>query len=86
MHSDMKVIYTVNMEKDLIEKISFIDNSNGSKENLGVLKFAYFDKSQVSTAEFSKPQVKPSRRLLKKAEGISWLRYLASGNFAERLN
>jgi len=50
------IVYTINMEKDLVEEISFVDGAD-SNQNIGHLEFTYLQELPVDTSEFVKPKV-----------------------------
>lgn len=83
IHDNTTAVYTVDMEKDLIDSIEFIDTSGGDSKSGGLLEFTYLQESDLNTPEFREPVTKPSRRLQQDAVGISWLAQLAEGNLAD---
>lgn len=74
-------VYTVNMEKDLIQKIEFQDNLDGDVR--GSLEFTYLNEAEMNIPEFKEPATKPSRRWHQDSLGILWLSRLAEGRLAE---
>ena len=83
LHGRTTLVYTIDMEKDLIEKIEFLDNSAGNQEKCGSLEFTYLDEFRMTTREFKEPSTRRSRRLHRDALGISWLSQLAEGKLAD---
>ena len=83
LHGETTAVYTVDMERDLIEKIEFINNSEGDLETVGSLEFSYIQQAKLSTLEFKEPVPKRSRRFHQDALGISWLSQLAEGKLVD---
>ncbi len=52
--SDITIVYMINMEKDLVEEISFRDGTD-SNHKLGCLEFTYLEDLPVNTTDFVKP-------------------------------
>ncbi len=71
------LLYTINMEKDIVEDIRFVVNGM----NVGTLYFSYLqDISQVDS-EFAEPVIPDSSRIVTQKEpGILWLVNLAHRN------
>ena len=80
LHGETTAVYNVDMEKDLINKIEFLNNSS---ESTGSLEFTYLQKTNLFTPEFTEPVTKPSRRLHQDSLGISWLSQLAEGKLVD---
>ncbi|MCF7954576.1 MAG: hypothetical protein K9M75_02125, partial [Phycisphaerae bacterium] len=83
LYGQTTAVYTVDMERDLIEKIEFINNSDGDSETVGSLEFSYLQQADMSTLEFKEPVPERSRRFQHDAMGISWLSQLAEGKLAD---
>jgi hypothetical protein len=62
---DKQIVYTIDMEKDVIESIAF------SGETGGQLQFDYLQEIDNIGSEFTEPASKASMRV--SSEGISWL-------------
>ncbi len=71
---DGQIVYTVDMEKDVIEKIAF---STGEGRE-GELRFSYLKEIENIGNEFTRPVSKTSMR--ERSEGISWLLELVRDN------
>jgi hypothetical protein len=71
---DKQIVYTIDMEKDVIEKITF------SKRDVseGELRFSYLEDVDDIGGEFAEPASKASMR--ERSEGISWLVELIRNN------
>ncbi|MBW8014897.1 MAG: sigma-70 family RNA polymerase sigma factor [Planctomycetes bacterium] len=83
LHGNTTAVYTIDMEKDLIDKIEFKNNSLGDLDIGGFLEFTYLHESHLNTPEFTEPVTKPSRRWHQDSLGISWLSQLAEGKLAD---
>jgi RNA polymerase sigma-70 factor (ECF subfamily) len=71
---DGSIVYTIDMEKDVIEQITF-STSDGHE---GELRFSYLDDVDDAGSEFAEPVRKASMR--DSSEGISWLLELKRNN------
>jgi RNA polymerase sigma factor (sigma-70 family) len=68
---DVNLIYTIDMEKDVVVKIEFAGDITGE------LNFSYLEEINDVTDEFNEPRV--SRLLTDESKGILWLIDLAQG-------
>jgi len=73
-----KLTYDVDMERDVIEKITFLTNDNTE----GELKFSYLQEMGRDTGEFAAPRQVGSPRQLQDSTGMLWLVKLAEGKLA----
>jgi hypothetical protein len=71
---DKQIVYTIDMEKDVIERIIF--STSDSRE--GELNFSYLQKIDNIGNEFAQPTSKASMR--ERSEGMSWLLELIRNN------
>lgn len=69
---DGQIVYTIDMEKDVIESITFSGDTEGQ------LHFDYLQEIDDIGSEFAEPRTKAS--LKEKSEGISWLLELINDN------
>jgi hypothetical protein len=69
-----RIVYTVDMEKDVIEKIAF--STNDGRE--GELIFSYLQEIEGIDPEFAEPDRQPS--MIENSEGILWLVELIKNN------
>jgi len=67
-----KIIYTIDMEKDIVEQIVF----TGDRE--GQLAFDYFDDIDGIGRDFAEPRQKSYRRPQQETKGILWFMELIS--------
>jgi RNA polymerase sigma-70 factor, ECF subfamily len=63
------MVYTIDMEKDMVESISFLSGPDGS-QSVGFLEFTYFQDLPAAGSEFVRP--KPNGRSSSKPDGF-WL-------------
>jgi len=68
-HNQTKLVYTIDMEADVIDKITFSD-SHGSQ---GELKFTYLQEIENVGSAFVEPRQKSYRRPQQKSKGMLWL-------------
>jgi hypothetical protein len=66
-------VYTIDMEQDVIEKITF----STSDERKGELKFSYLQEIDNMGNEFTEPGGKTQHQ--KRSEGMLWLIHLMEG-------
>jgi hypothetical protein len=71
---DGQIIYTIDMEQDVIEKIAFSTNDGCE----GKLTFSYLQEIENIGNEFAQPASKASMR--ERSEGILWLLELVRNN------
>ena len=69
---DGRIVYTIDMEKDVVESITF------SGDNGGQLQFSYLQEIDGIGSEFAEPS--SQARLTERSEGISWLLELINNN------
>lgn len=75
----MKLVYTIDLEADLVKKIEFVKDNAPA----GELEFEYFQDLDGNMSEFQTPARSDLRISLKKSQGIQWLVQLAGGQFAD---
>jgi RNA polymerase sigma-70 factor (ECF subfamily) len=73
------LIYTIDMENDIIKTITFDVNGQAA----GSLIFSYMQNIDRPVGEFSEPAVSKSSMPLAQSSGIKWLIYLARGNLGK---
>ena len=76
-HGAITAVYIIDMEKDVVDSISFFTESGGEPEPAGKLEFAYLQKPDTNTLQYRQPVIQPKRSLMKESEGISWIERLA---------
>jgi RNA polymerase sigma-70 factor (ECF subfamily) len=77
-HEQAKLTYTIDMEKDVIEKITFT-----TKEGGGVLRFAYLQEIEQETGEFIGLERKGPAQAHQSRLGMLWLMQLVEGKFGQ---
>jgi RNA polymerase sigma-70 factor (ECF subfamily) len=72
-HEQTKLVYTIDMETDVIEKITF-STDNG---NEGELRFSYLQNIDGLGNQFTKPNARRNRQTQQEPPGMLWLAELA---------
>ena len=72
---DRRIVYTIDMEKDIVESITFSGDSGGQ------LQFDYLQDIDRAVSEFAEPIRKS--RLQESSEGILWLLQLVEGKLGQ---
>jgi len=75
VRDETELIYTIDLEADLVRKITFMVGS----ATVGSLEFEYLPDTRVNTSEFAAPPVRGERASLREAPGMLWLVRLANG-------
>ena len=75
-HGQTKLVYTIDLEADLVEKIAFFVGS----DSVGYLEFEYLQDIDAVRSEFMAPSARSSRTSLNESKGILWLIRLARGD------
>ena len=76
--NNIKLVYTVDMKNDIVEKITFVRNDKDTAAE-DFLHFSYLQKIDQTTEEFTAPKIRKNLRLSKTPSGIQWLFQLADG-------
>lgn len=69
-HDEGRLIYTIDMEKDVIDKITFLSDE---EQVLGELRFSYLQEIDNVGSEFAEPRRKRYQRMNLKKPGMLWL-------------
>jgi len=77
VHNKNELLYTIDLEADLIRRIEFIDTGTP----VGRLDFEYLQDLGGDLREFEAPARTGERTSLRQSEGILWLVQLANGAF-----
>ncbi|MHC4546116.1 MAG: hypothetical protein ACYTDW_17300 [Planctomycetota bacterium] len=78
----VKLIYTIDMKNDIVEKITFVrSDKNAAAEN--ALQISYLQDIGRTSDEFTAPKVRTNSSLSKTPPGIQWLFRLADGTLAK---
>jgi RNA polymerase sigma-70 factor (ECF subfamily) len=76
-YQNISLLYTINMEKDIVEDIRFIVN----EINIGTLYFSYLQDVDQAGSEFTEPVITETSRIVTQEDpGILWLVNLTYGN------
>jgi RNA polymerase sigma-70 factor, ECF subfamily len=76
-HAKGKLIYTIDMYKDWVEKIRIVSTTDASRKNEGELRFTYLGGGERETDEFRVPIFRRSPGTETERPGLNWLIYLA---------
>jgi len=79
IQGQMKLIYTIDLEADLVRKIEFVKDNTPA----GELEFEYLQELDGNLSEFKSPVRVSGRSALQKSGGIQWLVQLANGAFGQ---
>jgi hypothetical protein len=74
-----KIVYTIDMEKDVIEKVLILKRTDKGLETKAELMFTYLDDVTNAGAEFAGPKEIDYRRPQQHGPGMLWLLRLAEG-------
>ena len=74
-----KIGYTIDMEKDVIEKITLLTCKGNSRKTKAELRFSYLDDVDQASDEFAEPRKKDYARPQRDGMGVLWLMRLAEG-------
>ncbi len=72
-----RLVYTIDMETDVVEKITFTGTNGGE----GELRFSYLQDIESPGNEFVSPRIGSYRKLQQNPPGILWLATLANGRW-----
>jgi hypothetical protein len=75
-----QITYRIDMERDLIESVSFMDDRGTGRAKEGFIRFIYFDKNSRPASEFVEPAI--SNPVVMESQNNSkafWLLDLAKG-------
>jgi len=76
--------YTIDIDKDVIEKIEFPGNTSASDDEQNVIRFTYLQEIDQLADEFTEPEViKISRKTRRPAISGSWIAELAQGQLGK---
>ena len=78
-HEQNKIVYTIDMEKDIIEKIALLKNTNNGWKTQAELTFSYLEDVTKAGVEFAEPKETDYRKPQQQGPGMLWLVRLAEG-------
>ena len=76
-----KLIYSIDLERDVIERIAFVRDSGGEQEARGELRFSYLEEVGQQDEEFSPPGRTGSAGAGQGRLGMLWLVKLADSDW-----
>jgi RNA polymerase sigma-70 factor (ECF subfamily) len=79
-HKQNKIVYTVDLEKDVIEKITFLESDEQRQKTIGELRFTYIEDVGQLDSEFVEPRGKEYEGPQQQEPGILWLMRLVEGD------
>jgi len=77
VHESNKLVYTIDLDADLIRRVEFLD----ADRTVGHLDFEYLQDLDGDLSEFQAPARTVERTSLREAQGLLWLVQLANGAF-----
>ncbi len=79
-----QIIYTINIDKDLVKKIEFQINDSTENSGLAYLDFTYLDEVENLGDEFAEPEkINAPKKVYKDNIGLSWLIKLIQGTLGQ---
>ena len=75
----VKLVYGIDMERDVIERITFLVENNGDHDVKGKVSFSYLQEISPTSHVFAVPRVRSTARTNWDRLGIIWLTRLAEG-------
>jgi hypothetical protein len=78
-----RLIYTIDMERDVVERIMFSVNDNRGRDAEGEVLFSYTDEVEQPGDEFVEPRKKYYGVQQQEEIGVQWLIRLAEGTLVE---
>lgn len=79
VHEQNEIVYTIDMERDVIEKITFLIRKGTYRKTKAELKFFYLDDITQAGVEFVEPEEKDYGKPRRQGPGILWFVRLAEG-------
>ena len=79
-HEQDKIVYTIDMQKDVIEKITILAGDGKDRKTKAELSFFYLDDVEQTGDEFAEPRKKDYAGPQREAMGTLWLMRLAEGD------
>ncbi|MHC4891596.1 MAG: hypothetical protein ACYTEO_19250, partial [Planctomycetota bacterium] len=78
----VKLIYTIDMKNDIVEKITFVRNDKNATAK-DALQISYLQDIGRTGDEFTAPKIRRNSRLSITSPGIQWLFHLADGTLVK---
>jgi len=80
----IRIDYTVDIDKDIIEKIEFFESIGSEAKKCGFLEFTHLEKIEESAGEFAEPEkIKVPREMHHDSIGMLWLIELVQGTLGQ---
>jgi len=78
-----RIVYTVDMEKDVVERIDFSVSEPKGRDAKGQFIFTYLEDVDEAGKEFAEPRTKTAKPSQQNGPGIMWLIKLAAGTLGK---
>jgi len=78
-NANIRMVYTINMEKDIVEKISILITDEQGRSREGLLEFSYLQEIDYLAEGFAEPQ----RNLQSEDNGLLWLAELVQNDLTD---
>jgi RNA polymerase sigma-70 factor (ECF subfamily) len=78
-----RIVYTVDMEKDVVERIDFSVSEPEGRDAKGEFIFTYLEDIDEAGEEFAEPRTKTAKPSQQNGPGIMWLIKLAAGTLGK---
>jgi RNA polymerase sigma-70 factor (ECF subfamily) len=78
-----QIVYTIDMEKDVIERIDFSVSESMGRDAKGQFIFTYLEDVDDAGEEFAEPRTKTAKSSQQNGPGIMWLIKLAAGTLGK---
>ena len=78
-----QLIYTINMENDLVERVTFSIHDNQGRDAEGEIVFSYLEEAEQFGTEFVEPRKKGYVKPQQEEMGMLWLMRLAEGDLGQ---
>jgi len=80
---NVKLVYGIDLESDVVERITFLADNNGDQDAMGDVRFSYLQEIAPASGEFAAPRPRSSARQSRDRLGIIWLARLAEGKLGQ---
>jgi hypothetical protein len=77
----VKLVYSIDLERDVVEKITFLADSGGGQDVKGELRFSYLEEVEQEDGEFAAPARAGSGSAPRERLGMLWLVKLADSDW-----
>ena len=80
---NVKLVYGIDLESDVVERITFLADNNADQDAMGDVRFSYLQEIAPASGEFAAPRPRSSARQSRDRLGIIWLARLAEGKLGQ---